>query len=442
MLVYVLDKDGNPLMPTHRLGRVRHWLKDGEAIVVSHQPFTIQFTKTTERHTQDLNLGIDAGYKHIGVSVLNTSKNEEIYSESVDQRANEVKKNIDRRMYRKTRRNKLRHRKPRFDNRKPFKKSEGFAPSIYHKFQEHLKAIVRVKKLLPVSNIHIEVTPFDNQMIKAKFNNEAVKRQNGDMQGHSDIKSYIFERDNYTCAVCNIKKQVSQLHCHHVKFKSKGGTNQPDNLLTVCTNCHTPKNHQKGHVLYQMMQAKQNPFYQGAFFMSALKILLEKHLTFEQAFGYETSAKRISFGWDKDHHIDALVIAGANKDTKPYSVHINRTKLQRNNRSLSKFYDAKWLDSRDHNVKSGKELSNGRINRNHTNNSENEHVYRCQKIKAGRISTRKQHYQIRPHDILNIGIVKGVQNLGKYIKLNSGKVVSTKTVRVLRHVNGYLVETN
>ena len=50
MLVYVLDKDGNPLMPTRRLGRVRHWLKDGEAIVVSHQPFTIQFTKTTERH--------------------------------------------------------------------------------------------------------------------------------------------------------------------------------------------------------------------------------------------------------------------------------------------------------------------------------------------------------------------------------------------------------
>ena len=45
MLVYVLDKDGNPLMPTRRLGRVRHWLKDGEAIVVSHQPFTIQNTK-------------------------------------------------------------------------------------------------------------------------------------------------------------------------------------------------------------------------------------------------------------------------------------------------------------------------------------------------------------------------------------------------------------
>lgn len=442
MIVYVLDKDGNPLMPTRRLGRVRHWLKDDEASIVSHQPFTIQFAKTTEHHTQDLNLGIDAGYKHIGVSVLNTVNNEEIYSETVNQRTNEVKKNMDRLIYRRTRRNKLRYRKPRFDNRKPFKKSEGFAPSIYHKFQEHLKAIDRVKKLLPVSHIHIEVAPFDNQTIKAKFNREGVKRQNGDMQGYSDIKSYIFERDNYSCAVCNTQKPVSQLCCHHVKFKSKGGTNQPNNLLTVCVNCHTPKNHQKGHVLYQMMTMKSNPFYQGVFFMSALKAFLEKHLTFEQAFGYETSAKRISFGWVKDHYIDALVIAGANKYTKPYYVHLDRTKLQRNNRSLSKFYDAKWLDSRDHIVKSGKELSNGRVNRNHNNDSENEHVYRCQKIKAGRVSTRKQHYQIRPHDILNIGIVKGVQNLGKYIKLNSGKVVSTKNISVFHHVNGYLVKTN
>lgn len=75
MLVYVLDKDGNPLMPTHRLGRVRHWLKDGEAIIVSHQPFTIQFIKTTEHHTQDLNLGIVKGVQNLGKYIkLNSGK--------------------------------------------------------------------------------------------------------------------------------------------------------------------------------------------------------------------------------------------------------------------------------------------------------------------------------------------------------------------------------
>ena len=41
-LVYVLNKDGLPLMPTHKLGKVRHLLKDGKAEIVKYSPFTIQ----------------------------------------------------------------------------------------------------------------------------------------------------------------------------------------------------------------------------------------------------------------------------------------------------------------------------------------------------------------------------------------------------------------
>ena len=40
-MVYVLDKDGKPLMPTERHGKVRHMLKDGRAKVVKQTPFTI-----------------------------------------------------------------------------------------------------------------------------------------------------------------------------------------------------------------------------------------------------------------------------------------------------------------------------------------------------------------------------------------------------------------
>ena len=32
--VYVLSKEGEPLMPTRRFGKVRWWLKNGEAHVV------------------------------------------------------------------------------------------------------------------------------------------------------------------------------------------------------------------------------------------------------------------------------------------------------------------------------------------------------------------------------------------------------------------------
>ena len=47
-VVYVLNKDGLPLMPTHKLGKVRHLLKDGKAKVVKRSPFTIQLNYNGE----------------------------------------------------------------------------------------------------------------------------------------------------------------------------------------------------------------------------------------------------------------------------------------------------------------------------------------------------------------------------------------------------------
>ena len=40
--VYVLNKDGKPLMPTTRCGHVRRLLKEQKAQVVTSKPFTIQ----------------------------------------------------------------------------------------------------------------------------------------------------------------------------------------------------------------------------------------------------------------------------------------------------------------------------------------------------------------------------------------------------------------
>jgi len=39
--VYVLDIDGNPLMPTKRFGKVRFMIKHGQAKVVRRDVFTI-----------------------------------------------------------------------------------------------------------------------------------------------------------------------------------------------------------------------------------------------------------------------------------------------------------------------------------------------------------------------------------------------------------------
>lgn len=48
------------------------------------------------------------------------------------------------------------------------------------------------------------------------------------------VKS-VFTRDNWRCIVCRIR---SQLHAHHVTFRSHGGKDELTNLCTVCADCH------------------------------------------------------------------------------------------------------------------------------------------------------------------------------------------------------------
>ena len=115
-MVYVISKDGKPLMPTERRGRVRHLLRQGLAKVVRRDPFTIQLLYDTTTYTQKTTLGIDIGYYHIGFSVV-TDKKELICGEV--KLRNDISELLkERKMYRKLRRSRLRYRKPRFNNRK------------------------------------------------------------------------------------------------------------------------------------------------------------------------------------------------------------------------------------------------------------------------------------------------------------------------------------
>ena len=45
--VYVLDVNGDPLMPTCRYGKVRRMLKSGQAKAVDTLPFTIQLVNNS-----------------------------------------------------------------------------------------------------------------------------------------------------------------------------------------------------------------------------------------------------------------------------------------------------------------------------------------------------------------------------------------------------------
>lgn len=56
---------------------------------------------------------------------------------------------------------------------------------------------------------------------------------------HSNLRTRVFKRDNYTCRYCGARNEP--LHCDHVYPESRGGKTIIDNLVTACANCNHKK---------------------------------------------------------------------------------------------------------------------------------------------------------------------------------------------------------
>ena len=436
--IYVVDSNGTPLMPTSRLGMVRRWLKTGQARWFGNSRNTIQFVRPVTTNTQDLTLGVDTGF-HLGLSVVGNQR-EYYVSESL--RKSEKDRIASRKKLRRTRRNRLRYRKTRFDNRKH---EDGWlVPSIQHRLDFTIKEIKRLYTFLPITNLVVEVEPFDNQKL-LNPDIQGWQYQKGKMYGFKTIKDYLLARDNYRDALDGKQYPASQLRVHHLVQRKDGGSNQPDNLVLLSDVNHNQANHNNG-VLAKLRQNRQKSIdYRGAYFMSVLATRLSnyfEHYTTTQ--GYLTANLRRKYGIEKSHLNDAFVIAGGTDVTLRMNNVYSRQKLRNNNRSLQKFYDAKYIDRRDGKQKTGKELSSGRTRRSRELNYNNLRQFRKEKVKKGRVSIRRNHYQLRPHDVVlntktnKIERVKGVQGNGKSVKFQTGKACSIKNVISLYHVNGML----
>ncbi|GAG63089.1 unnamed protein product, partial [marine sediment metagenome] len=160
-------------------------------------PFTIQLTTATGEAKQDIALGVDCGYSHVGLSAV--SRKKELFSAEVILRGDIVKLNSERRQYRRARRSRLWHRQPRFDNRK---KDKGWlAPSIQHKLDSYFKLIGKIKEILPIAKINVEVAAFDIAKIKNP-DIEGEGYQNGVQKNFWNTREYVLFRDNHTCQAC------------------------------------------------------------------------------------------------------------------------------------------------------------------------------------------------------------------------------------------------
>ena len=334
MLVYVLNKYGQPLMPTSRCGKVKHLLNKGLAKVVKRCPFTILLLYDSNSYTQPISLGIDAGSKVIGISA--TTETKELYAAEVELRNDIVDLISTKREYRRTRRNrKTRYRKPRFNNRK--NKKEGWlAPSVQHKINTHIRVVDDVCKILPVTKITVEVASFDIQKIKNP-DIQGVEYQQGEQLDFWNTREYVLFRDNHTCQCCKGKSKDKYLNVHHIESRKIGG-NSPNNLITLCEICH--QGYHKGEITLPK-NIKRGMVFRDAAFMGIMRWAFYNKLKFKygnmvsMTFGYITKNTRIENTLSKTHCVDARCISG-NPNAIPLGYYYYQKKVRNHNRSLHK----------------------------------------------------------------------------------------------------------
>ena len=440
-MVYVQNKFGKPLMPTHDCRKVRLLLKSKQAKVVQNNPFTIRLQHSTHEYRQDITLGVDAGYENIGLSAVTEDK--EIFSSNVELLKEMSERIRERAMYRRIRRSRLRYRKPGFNDNKP----EGWlAPSIQHKLDSHIRIIEKLCSIMPITEIVVEVASFDIQKIKDP-SITGYEYQQGDQTGFWNVREYVLYRDRHKCQHLNCKnKQLKPiLEVHHI-IPRPAGSDLPSNLVTLCNQCHTSANH-KGFL--KNWKPNVNGFKAETFMTSVRWKIVNKlreiypEKTIKNTYGYITKGSRIILKQPKTHFNDAFCIAGGTDQQRLHPYQIKQ--VRRNNRSLQKWYDAKYIDIRSGKPEHAAVLNCGRTTRNKNHNGENLKKYRGVKVSKGRISIRRQRYFYQPNDLVKyngkIHAVRGTQNLGKYIALKDiTKVPSVNELKPYRFSSGFVYE--
>lgn len=368
--IYIVDKYGKPLMPTTRFGHARKLLKEGKAVAISNNPFTIRLKYDSTHYTQPIHEGINTGRENIGdAASLEDGKN--VYLADVKTNNKSIKKQMqDRAGFRRERRRHHRQNKQRranhdgnsiqngeddtvrtkhqcksvqiiyptatesvthkvirgkegkFANRK---RPEGWiTPSARQLIQLTLNEIKQTAKILPVTHISLERVAFDFQ----KLENQDIRRWEygkGPLYGYKTYKDYIWDEQNGKCACCG--KPITQYH--HIIHRAEGGIDNVNNIIGLCDDCH---NEIHGSTdaetkLKELKEGVRQRYYVGllnsvipALIKTVSDYCNEHSIEFTVTDGKHTAETREKYGLTKDHCIDAYAISLADRNVSDIDV--------------------------------------------------------------------------------------------------------------------------
>lgn len=366
-VVYVLNKKGEPLMPTTRCGRVHKLLKEGLAVPVNNNPFTIRLKYETPDIVQSLTDGIDTGRENIGEGVSDDEGNCYFLCETETHNKSIKKKMSERAEHRRARRHHARQKKQRkalrdnntikngndavlrskkacksvsvsypgmdetitskvikgkeaqFNNRT--RPGNWLTPSGRQLIQITLSCLKQTMKILPISKVVLERVCFDFQ----KLENENIRKWEygkGPLYGFKDYKDYIDEEQKHKCLLCG-KNHIH--HYHHIIPRSKGGSDSVKNIAGLCDECHNGINgvHKDEATTEQLLALKNGlrKQYHISLLNSVMPQLIQELTDFCNQNGLEfaitdgqlTFETRDKLGLSKTHAVDGYCISIVDK---------------------------------------------------------------------------------------------------------------------------------
>lgn len=328
-MVYVLDKQGRPLMPCTEK-RARLLLDRDRARVHRVVPFVIRLVDRTalDCRFQSIQIKLDPGSKVTGAALVRLSDVVDVDTGEVrvhfavvslmelTHRGHQITEALTQRAgFRRRRRANLRYRAPQFLNRG--NKGKGWlAPSLQHRGDSTLSWVRRLSCWTPVTSISCELVRFDMQALESP-DIEGAAYQRGTLFG-TEVREYLLAKWNRQCAYCDASGIPLQLE--HIQPKARGGSNRVSNLTLACAPCNTKKAAQDISVflakdatrLKRILAHTKRPLKDAAAVnatrLALVATLKQTGLPVETGTGGRTKWNREQLGVPKGHALDALCV--------------------------------------------------------------------------------------------------------------------------------------
>ncbi|HLL34990.1 MAG TPA: RNA-guided endonuclease IscB [Streptomyces sp.] len=326
--VFVLSKEGHPLMPCHP-ARARELLRKGRAVVARYVPFAIRLKDRTltDSEVDGVQLRIDPGSKGTGLALTDEKKESDQHGATItvrrglvavelQHRAEQIRHRMQQRAgYRHRRRSaNHRYRAPRAKNRTH--PAGWLPPSLRHRVDTVFSLADRMCRYAPVTDIHVEAVAFDTHSLSAGRQLRGTDAQ-GPLAGTTP-RAYLQAKWNNACAYCDATGVP--LNIDHLHPRSRGGSNRITNLVLACVPCNQAKGNTPAEIflahrpdrLAVILQQVRKPLHDAAAMNATCGQLIDALHTLGRAVhswsGRLTKENRNATGLAKSHTLDALSV--------------------------------------------------------------------------------------------------------------------------------------